>query len=56
MSNLGQFHPLSALISAALALALGALFGLYPAVAARMPVVEVCGMLTLKAVSGSSIR
>ena len=41
MSNLGQFHPLSALISAALALALGALFGLYPAVqAARMPVVE----------------
>ncbi|HHX01374.1 MAG TPA: ABC transporter permease [Firmicutes bacterium] len=41
MPNLGQFHPLAAAYSGALALILGALFGLYPAIsAAKLPVVD----------------
>lgn len=39
--DIGKFHPLAALYSCAMALVLGLIFGLYPAVqAARMPAVE----------------
>lgn len=39
--NLGQFHPLAAVMSAALALILGAIFGLYPALsAAKLTVLD----------------
>ncbi len=39
--NLGNFHPLAAIYSCAMAVILGLIFGLYPAVqAARLPAVE----------------
>ena len=41
MQDLGQFHPWAAVYSSGLALIMGAIFGLYPAIAAaRLPVVE----------------
>lgn len=41
MGNLGHFHPMSAVYTCLMAVGLGVVFGLYPAVqAARMPVVD----------------